>query len=331
MTIIKHLTKSLIWLLILAAVATAGFAYWQYSCRYPSTDDAYLQTNMVNIAPQVNGKIINVYVANNMSIKKGQVLFEIDPRPFVIAFNKAHANLQLTKQQIKAAQDAVVAAKAKVDQAQAQLTVAAKSAQRIATLAKQGKASVASDDDAEGKFKVAQAAVVAANSELQQAIQTQGATGDQNAQLRAAKAVLAQASLNLSHTRVIAPADGTVTNFTLRVGDTAAPSQPVFTLIEGNQWWVNANYKETDLSRIHPGQTATIKVDLYPNHLFHGKVQSISRGTGSAFSLLPPENATGNWVKVTQRIPVKIVITDTDAQYPLRVGASSSVKIDTQS
>lgn len=144
-----------------------------------------------------------------------------------------------------------------------------------------------------------------------------------------AKTALAKAELDLSYTRVVAPKNGKIANLTLRQGSMVEAGAPLFALVETDEWWVKANFKETELARIHRGQPASIELDMYPGHSFHGEVQSINPASGTAFSLLPPENATGNWVKVTQRFPVKVMIKNPDAAHPLRVGASSQVVIDT--
>jgi membrane fusion protein (multidrug efflux system) len=147
------------------------------------------------------------------------------------------------------------------------------------------------------------------------------------ASLNLAKAALDQTTLDQSWANISAPSSGWVTNVSLRVGDVVAANQPLFALISDGEFWVDANFKETELENIHSGQRATIHVDMYPGHSFEGVVQSISGGTGSAFSLLPPQNATGNWVKVAQRIPVRIRILNPDPAYPLRIGSSASVRV----
>lgn len=161
---------------------------------------------------------------------------------------------------------------------------------------------------------------------------------DAQAQLESAKALvkldqanLSQAQLNLSYTEVTAPSNGWVTNMTLQIGSIVNANQPLFTLISSDEFWVDANYEETDLANIRPGQSAVIKLDMYPNHEFKGVVDSISGGSGAAFSLLPPENATGNWVKITQRVPVKVIILDPDPHYPLHIGTTATVTINTHS
>lgn len=178
---------------------------------------------------------------------------------------------------------------------------------------------------------VAKQAVSAAQDNLQEAQAKLGKTGDKNALVQAAQATLAQATLNLQYTNVIAPADGQLAKWTLQPGQTVTAYASLFSLVEDKDWWAIANMKETSLNRVRIGQKAIVYVDMYPSHPFHGIVKSISPGSGSSFSLLPSENATGNWVKVTQRFPVHVEIQHPDAQFPLRIGSSCTVSIDTHS
>jgi membrane fusion protein (multidrug efflux system) len=145
--------------------------------------------------------------------------------------------------------------------------------------------------------------------------------------VQAAAAMVKQAEVDLARTHVVSPTDGVVANFSLQPGSTVMPGVPLFVVISDKDYWVDANFKETELKEIRPGQSATIKSDIYPDHPFHGTVQSLSGGSGTAFSLLPAQNATGNWVKVTQRVPVRIKVDDPDPQHPLRIGTTASVKV----
>jgi membrane fusion protein (multidrug efflux system) len=147
------------------------------------------------------------------------------------------------------------------------------------------------------------------------------------AAVEAARAAVAQAKLDLERTRISAPAQGVIANLSLRPGEAVQPRVPLFSLIGDREYWVDANFKETQLKNVHPGQRATVTLDMYPDHAFHGVVESLSGGAGTAFSLLPPENATGNWVKVTQRVPVRVRIVDPDPRYPLRIGTSAKVEV----
>ena len=323
------LLKTLVPLLILAGLITAGYFYWQHTRLYPSTDDAYVQADTINIAPRVTGKVVHVFVQDNEFVHQGQPLFDVDPTSYQIAVAQAQAQLDETIQQIKAASMAIESAQTIVTQRQAELADTLSDTQRVLIMAKKHYYSQAQQDLAIKNLRVAKAALATANSQLAEAIQTRGDPGPTNAQLRAAEAALAQTKLDLHNTHIVAPADGYIANFDLRTGAVATAYHPLFALIEDQRWWVQANFKETQLQRIAPGQQATIANDMYPHQIFRGMVHSISDGSGSSFSLLPPENASGNWVKVTQRFPVKVIITTRYAKYPLRLGASCTVTVNT--
>lgn len=317
-------------LLVVLTLIIGGYAYWQHQQRYPNTDDAYVQAHVIDVAAQVSGKVQQVFVQNQQTVTQNQLLFTIDPKPFEIAYQKAQANLQNTLLQIQAAENAAQAAQAALGQRDAQLIDAQKKYDRIMPLVKKGYYSKSGADDLTRELTVAKQAVIAAKNEFAEAQAKRGKTGDANAQIQAAKAEISQAQLNLQYTKVVAPKNGQLAQFTLQPGQTVTAYQTLFSLVANHQWWVMANMKETSLQRIHTGQKAVIYVDMYPSHPFHGVVTSISPGSGSSFSLLPPENATGNWVKVTQRFPVRINIVDTTDQFPLRIGASCSITIDTK-
>jgi len=326
---VKRERQLKIWIISGVCLCLIVYAYFLYQKYFPSTDDAYVQAHVVDVAPQVSGLVDKIYVDNNQFVKKGTPLFDIDARPFNAALMQAQAQLSLAEQAMLADVAAVKVAQANVEKAQAQLDDQKKSYNRAMTLVKKGEASVQSGDDAKAQYDSAVADLTATQQQLIQAQQNLGEAGDNNAQIRQARANLETAKLNLSYTHITAPADGYVTNFELRKGSMVGAGQTIFEFVESHCWYVYANYKETQLGRIQANQLAKIKLDMYPKHTFHGYVASISDASGDVFSLLPPENATGNWVKVTQRFPVKIIITDADDKYPLRVGASSDVKIDT--
>ncbi len=251
-----------------------------------STDDAYINANIVQISPRITGKVNHVYVVNNQYVKKGQPLFEIDRQPFDISVSAAKASLAIRN--------------AELDQANM-------AAERTLALVKKKVSSPQDGDNVVARLKAAQGGV------------------------DLAKADLAQAELNLEYTKILAPESGWVTNVTLQEGNIIPANQPIFALISDQEYWVDANFKETEMAHIQSGQLATIKIDMYPSHPFKGKVESISGGAGTAFSLLPPQNATGNWVKVTQRIPVRIHVINPNHHFPLRIGSSATVTVKLQS
>jgi len=320
------------WLLLTVLIAliaiTTGWYLW-HRTYYPSTDDAYLDANVVRIAAQVSGLVKLVEVSDQQKVNAGDLLFEIDPAPFKITLQAAEAQLAQTNKDLAVASSAVETARAQLNQAQANYDDAEKNARRVVKLVAQGMAPKADGDHAIAMRDSTQAAVTAAKSALQQAIDKRGEVGSTNAQTRIALARVEQARLNLSYTQVRAPVSGILSNFNIRVGTTVNAGQTLFALVDTSEWWVDANFKETDLQRIKPGQPATISLDMYPDATLHGVVESVSPASGAAFSLLPPENATGNWVKVTQRFPIKVRIIKPDPKLFLRIGASSTVTINT--
>lgn len=316
--------------LITALLIIAGVVYWHHQKIYPNTDDAYIEAHVINVAAQVNGKVQNVYVKNLEEVKKNQLLFAINPKPFEIALKNAEANVQNTQLQIIADENAVKAAQAALAQSQAQLINTQKTYDRITTLANEGFYAKAGADNATRELTVAKQAVNAAKDNLNETKAKLGKAGSHNAELEMAQSTLSQAKLNLHYTKIVAPANGQLAEFKLQPGQTVTAYESLFSLVENNLWWAMANLKETNLNRIRVGQKAVVRVDMYPSHPFEGVVKSISPGSGSSFSLLPAENATGNWVKVTQRFPVRVEIINPDKNFPLRIGASCTVEIDTK-
>lgn len=315
--------------IVVAALAIGGYAYWRHSEYYPSTDDAYVGAHTINVAPRVSGLVTKVLVHDHQQVRQGHVLYLIDPTTYQLSVDSAMAQLALAKQHVGALRAAVSAAHADVTQAKVRLSNAESKAKRQQTLAKRGYANTQAAEDAVDNSRTAKAALVVARANLQQAITQLGSAGNSNAQIRAAQAALGIAETELADTTVKAPCNGRLSNLSLRPGDSVTLGQSDFVLVCNDHWWVDANYKETNLGRIRSGQSASVTVDTYPNHPFKGRVMSINPASGAAFSLLPPENATGNWVKVTQRVPVRIEILNPSPDYPLRVGTSAEVSIDT--
>ncbi len=314
---------------LVLAIGTGAWFYIAYQARYPSTEDAYVQAHVIRVAAEVPGRISTVYANDHQQVAAGDPLFDIDPKPYEIARDQAQAAFDLAAQGLAGADRAMIAAAAVVEDRRARLEDARASNQRILDLVATGKVSQAQADEARANLKVAQAALASAEADLDRARISLGTPGKGNAQLRQAEASLRKAELDLHNTHVVAPTAGQVVNLRLRPGSMVESHSPLFLLVDPSQWWVDANYKETDLAHIHPGQPATITVDMYPGVNFQGTVESLSPASGAAFSLLPPENASGNWIKVTQRFPVKVLLTPGDDHHPLRVGSSAVVTIDT--
>jgi membrane fusion protein (multidrug efflux system) len=324
-----HRPKWLIPLLSASLITLALIGYWHHQSLFPSTDDAYIKAHTVQITPKVSGSLSAVLIHENQYVKRGQILALIDDAPFQLALSKAKANLERVKEQIAAADLNAQAAQAHVQEAQAEWAQAKADYARKVPLLKKGYVSKADGDLALKTRDVAFSSLKAAQSQLAEALQKRGRLGNDNAELKSAETDVHQAELNLSYTRLIAPANAYVANFDCRPGDVVNAYQNLFALVETDAYWVEANFKETDLKRIHPGQKADITVDMYPGMHWQGEVESLGMNSTGSFSLLPPENSSANWVKVTQRFPIRILIKNHQHE-ALRMGASAQVQIDTR-
>jgi membrane fusion protein (multidrug efflux system) len=253
----------------------------------------------------------------------------LDARPFTAALDRAVSNQQLVQQQIEVQKADVAATEAKVREAQAHLDAAGAERDRIAKLAQRGDAPTLDEIQAEDRYQAARATLAEAQAELAVARQTLGPPAVQQARVEQAAAAVTLARLELDWTVIKAPAAGWVTRVALRPGDVVQSADPLFVLVEAGDWWVQANYRETRLGGVRPGMPAEVRIDSYPGRTFSGQVESIGPASAAAFSLLPPQNTTGNWVKVTQRIPVRIRLQPMEPDMPYRLGASAGVTVIT--
>lgn len=317
-------------LALVGAIAIGGYFWFQYRDLHPSTSDAYLSANTVYLSPQVEGQVAKVLVQSYQRVHKGQVLVHIDPSNFSLALAQSQAQLTLAKTQAISA-----TADEKTARAQARDALNVKNFQeidykRVKSLSKKGLASQQQSDDSLYKLKEATAKYDAAESEINSA---QARLQQAAAQIEAAQVAINKAKLNLSYTEIKAPTDGVLGEVTVQPGQYVSVGEKLFPMVENDEFWVAANFKETDLLRIHPNQKAALQLDMYPGHSFEGTVESISPASGVAFSLIPSQNATGNWVKVTQRFPVRVHLNTEKLSdewlQKLRIGASVDVTIDT--
>ncbi len=321
-----------------AIILVIGGWLWLTGGRYVSTDDAYVQQDRVAITAQVAGTIVEVDVGSNQPVKKGDLLFRIDPAPYQIAVEGATAALASARLQVDQLRSDYEQAKTEEKSAADDVAFKQKTYDRQQGLLAKGISSQASFDAAENDLHTAQQTLANAKQHTQAALAALGGnpdiTTDMHPLVLAALAKRDQAALDLKNTSVFAPTDGVVTQTTsLQVGQyvTSPAAMPtvVLGLVKTDDTWVDANFKETDLGNIKPGQKATISVDAFPGQSFQGEVASIGAGTGAEFALLPAQNATGNWVKVVQRVPVRVRFTSPIADTPLRSGLTASVEVDT--
>jgi membrane fusion protein, multidrug efflux system len=316
-------------------VIVASLIFYLLGGRYASTDDAYIQAARVQISCNVSGRVSEVDVHDNQSVHAGDVLFRIDPRPFQIAIQDAEAHLAGSKLRVQALEAAYRQRQADESAARNTITYRQDDFNRKKKLAADGITSQAQLDQAAHELDVARQGLIAATQQTASALAELG--GDTSASIesrpavREAQAALDRAKLNYSYTTVRAPLDGVVTKVEqLQVGDYINAVVPLFALVSRQDMWIEANFKETELAYMRPGERATFTVDAFPGVEFTGKVQSTSPGTGASFSLLPPENSSGNWVKVVQRLPVRLSIDRGPADLPLAAGMSVVAEVDTQ-
>jgi len=318
----KKVAASLLAAIILIGIAT----YFVLTKNQRSTENAYINADVVEVAAQVPGRVIAVHVVDNQQVHKGDPLFDIDPEPYRIALARAQADLAQAMQTAREDNAEVAASRAQVEQTSVDLGNARANYSRARELVARHFLTQQAADNAQTKVEALQAALNEAKAKLKKALSAPEQP-DERGDVLKAKADVAQASLNLSYTHVVAEQDGEITNLSLTPGTLVAVGRPLFALIATNSFHIDANFKETQLSGIHPGQPVDIDIDMYPDHHFHGTVESLSGGTGTAFSLLPPQNATGNWVKIAQRVPVRIKLDRLDPDYPLRIGATATVTV----
>lgn len=338
----------IVFILIVLVLATAwGFYSW-YMRTHISTDDAYITGRIHLVAPKIAGTVASVYVNDNQYVKAGDLLLEIKPEDYEVRVQQASTTLDAEKSmqneaahQIELTEKLCAEAKFRVASASAAMEIervnmkkAELDFKRAEKLLKTQAVSQDYYDQAKMIYDTAVARLKTAEEGLNQALantevqnvsvkQVKSALSARSSMVKQREAMLQEAKLSLSYTRIYSPADGYVTKKSVEVGDQLRPSQPVMTVVPLDDVWIIANYKETQLTRVKPGQKVRIKVDTYPGYVYEGRVDSIMAGTGSVLSMFPPENATGSFVKVVQRIPVKIVLSSkADPKHPLRAGMS---------
>ncbi len=314
-------------------IAVAGMIFYVETARYVSTDDAYIQAARVAITADASGTVRDVDVHDNQFVHKGEILFRLDDRSFGIAVERDRARLAAARLRIAAMKAGYEQSLADLKAARDDLAYRVTEYARQQRLARTGIASQARLDKARQSLRAARQTVAARQQAVAAMLARLGGKADipiaDHPAVQEAKAALAQAELNLSYTVVRAPIAGIATKVDqLQPGDYVTKARPVFSLVSGTDLWVTANFKETDLTHMRPGQTARISVDAYPGAGLTGRVASVSPGTGASFSVLPPENASGNWVKVVQRLPVRIAIAN-PRHLPLHDGLSVTVRVDT--
>lgn len=329
--------------MLLAAALGGGYLYLDDARHFQSTDDAFIAARQSSLAPKVSGYLTAVPVTDNQHVKAGDVIARIDDRDYRTALDQAeaqvaaaHASIENIDAQLDVQQAQISANQAQVDQAQAALVFAEQQAARYEHLGQTGYGTVQNEQQYTSQLHQQQAALASAQATLKLAQrQIEALKAQRNsavASLRQADAQRDQTELNLSYTTVTAAQPGRVVNLTAAVGQFAQPGTSL-TMFVPDQIWVTANFKEIQLDHMRPGDPATLAIDAYPERKIHGRVESVQPGSGTAFSLLPAQNATGNYVKIVQRVPVKIIMDNPPADIALGPGLSvvPTVRVDSTS
>ncbi len=360
--------KSWFLLLLLAFLFPLAFYYgtkiWAYYATHVSTDNAYVRADIAQITPRIAGAVTEVLVQENWRVQAGQALIRLDPRDFEVRLAAARAALRRARETVDQLFAAVEVAEERLEEARLQVEVAQAEVEAVQADFHQAKLdfrrarelleeeviSQHQFDQAETRYSRALARLRAKKKELGQAKKTEsmrlkelkqaraalgmdpGTPRSEHSLIQQAEAAVREAELNLSYCTLRSPIEGIISRKAVEVGQRVQPGQPLMAVVPLQRVYIEANYKETQLTHVRVGQPAEIRADIYPDYVYRGRVDSLSAGTGAVFSLLPPENATGNWVKVVQRVPVKIILDKPPPKdRPLRVGLSVEVTIDTQS
>lgn len=316
--------------------AGAGHLLLAWERTHPSTDDAYVDATIVQIVPQVSGPIVELAVRDNQAVKAGDLLFQIDPRPFEIAVDSARAQLDKTGQSVSAQVDSVASAEASLDRAKAGLRLAEVQFERVEPLARQGALPAQDRDKAQAQLDEARSGLRRAEAQLSKAQDQLGASGEQNADTRLAVAELENAQLQLGYTKVVAPVNGFVTQLEVNLGSYAQAGGPVLSLVDADSWRVVAFMREDHLATVATGQRAMIHLPAYPDARIEGVVQGIGWGIQRSDGVpgadgLPSVSPTVDWVRLAQRFPVRIEFAPGEGQLALRKGMTASVRIDPRS
>jgi membrane fusion protein, multidrug efflux system len=318
---------------VLAGIYPA-YRYYQYFESHVSTDDAYVDGSVSLVSSRIPGTVSKLYVMENWGVKAGDLLLTLDPRDYQVRVTQAEAQLGRARQSVDELYAQLQAAESGVNLAASQLRETQLDFNRAKALREQNVVSTQFYDQATTALRVAAADQALAEHQLQQARAALGGDIVDHARydlpiVQQAAAILEAAKLDLSYTEVRSPISGIITRKNVHVGNRIQPGEPLMALVPVDRLYVTANFKETQLTDVRVGQPADIRADIYPGFVYRGHVDSISVGTGAAFALLPPENATGNWVKVVQRVPVKVVLNESPPPDKLlRMGLSVEVTVD---
>ncbi|MEQ1616682.1 MAG: HlyD family secretion protein [Hyphomicrobiaceae bacterium] len=329
----RRYMRAILLVAVPALVIIASLAMWLQGGRYASTENAFVRADIAQIASEVQGRVIAIAVREHAPVRAGDVLVRLDPAPYQLAFAKADAELDSARATVEQAKASLRETKGDFKEAESRLNFLEAQVVRQKNLAGRGVSPAAKLEQAESDALQARDRVGMLRERITRVEAALGGNPDKPtdtyAVVREKRALRDRAALDLGYTEIKAPANGVVVNFRLQPGEQIKAQTPLFSLVADHRPWVEANFKETDLTNVVVGQKATIVLDIYPDVVWQATVESISPATGAEFAILPPQNASGNWVKVVQRLPVRLRLSERSGEPPLRAGMTASVHVDT--
>ena len=332
-TVAQRLRRSVL-LIGVPALAVFGAAYlWLQGGRYASTENAFVKADIAQIASEVPGRIVELRVQDHASVAQGDLLLRLDPEPYRFALAKAEAEVDAARTDVEQLKASLREARAETTEIESRLRFLESQAERQRDLSKRGVSPAMMLEQAESDVLQARSRRAMLHARIARVEAALGGDPDlptdQAPAVRMKQALRDRAALDLAYTEISAPHDGTVVNFKLQRGEQIKAQTPLFAVVSSRRPWVEANFKETDLTHVTAGQRATVTIDMYPGLTWEAQVDTISPATGAEFAILPPQNATGNWVKVVQRLPVRLRLVEPSTRPPLRAGMTAYVSIDT--
>ncbi|KAB2914287.1 MAG: HlyD family secretion protein [Hyphomicrobiaceae bacterium] len=331
---IRRWLRSLLLIAVPGAAVLAALLFWLWSGRYVTTENAYVKADIAHISAEVAGRVLEVGVQDHAEVKAGDVLLRIDPEPFQVALTRAEAELDSTRGQVRTLIATWHEARSELQEAESKLGFWGAQLARQKTLASRGIVASSKFEEVESNATAAEDRALVMRRKVERVAAQLGGNPeqpvDEHPLVREKRAERERAALDLARTVIRAPLDGIAVNVRLQKGEQIKAATALFALVANTRPWVEANFKETELTHVRKGQTATVTLDIYPDFVWEAEVESISPATGAEFALLPPQNASGNWVKVVQRLPVRLRLLPRPGEPPLRAGITATVKVDTR-
>ncbi len=330
----KSLVRPFLLVVVPCLAVAAAVLVWLWGGRYVSTENAYVKADIARVSAEVTGRVKRVFVTDHQLIKRGERLLELDDEPFRIAVAKAKAEVDTTRHKVATLIAEWKEAQSELKEAEGRIAFQVSQLERNRQLAKRKIVASTRLEEAEDKTRQAKNRAAVMKSKVQRMLAQLGGSSeikiDDHPEVREKLAALREAELNLRRTVIKAPVSGRAVNVKLQPGEFVEPDKPLFAVVVDSRPWVEANFKETELTHVRESMKATVVLDIYPDVEWEAEVISISPATGAEFALLPPQNASGNWVKVVQRLPVKLRLEPRPGEPPLRAGMTATVSVDTE-